>query len=113
MDDVPRMIDMPEDSAREHKDLRRMHVFLAKMRGESVEQIYREVIDLAIQAAREGGCDESDVEVMAAQARRDVADILENAADASVWRPILKKAIELGFLKHKDDILEGEEWKQG
>jgi hypothetical protein len=70
------MIDMPEHPSRELKEIRSVGVLSEILDGKSEDSIYRRAIDIAIRAARLEGLDESDVEVVAAGARRHVAEIL-------------------------------------
>jgi hypothetical protein len=71
-----RLIDMPGHIADDLRGLRRKTVLLGLLHRKSEDEIYREEIDVVVRAARLEGCDESDVEVAAARARRDVADLL-------------------------------------
>jgi hypothetical protein len=91
-----RLIDTPAHLADEFKALRRESVLLKAMEGKSDEDIYQHVVGLAVEAARREGCDEADVEVIAAQARRDVADILAESLDIQEWKSILHKATTNG-----------------
>ncbi len=65
-----RLIALPEEQRKEMAKVIRVALVLRKWRGESDEDVLRKSIDVHIQAAREDGCDESDVEVIAARARR-------------------------------------------
>jgi hypothetical protein len=71
-----RLIDMPEEYFAECKALRRKAVLMDFLMDRSDDEIYRDHIEAAIEMAREEGFDESDVEVVAAQTRRDIADAL-------------------------------------
>jgi hypothetical protein len=73
---MARIIDIPVNEADAFKALCRQMVVIDLLLGCSEDELYRRRIDVATQAARLEGCDESDVEVIAAQARRDVAEIL-------------------------------------
>ena len=79
-----RLLDMPERQVDDFKGLHRKMVILSLMRGVSEDEIYRKRIDIAVQAARLEGCDESDVEVIASQARRNVADILAECRESGI-----------------------------
>jgi hypothetical protein len=67
---------MPTEAADDLKSLCRVAVVLDILNGRSEDEIYRRRIDIAVRAARLEGCDESDVEVIAAQARRNTAEVL-------------------------------------
>jgi hypothetical protein len=54
----------------------REFVLLDLLRGRSEDYVYMRQIDAAIESARLVGLDESDVEVIAAGTRRDVAEAL-------------------------------------
>jgi hypothetical protein len=70
------MIDLPPHIAEEMTNLRRVFVVLRLEQGATEDEIYRKGIDVAIEAARLEGCDESDVEVIASHARRDIAETI-------------------------------------
>jgi hypothetical protein len=72
---MTRLLDAP-DLALDLKKLHRLTIVMDVMHGKSEDEIYRRRIDTAIKAARLEGCDEADVEVIAALARRNVAEIL-------------------------------------
>jgi hypothetical protein len=93
-----RLIDMPEESAAEWKAKRRSSVLLSLLYRKSEDEIYREEISVVIEAAREEGCDEHDVEVIAAQARRDIADALADfrePREGTDWKADVMAALAL------------------
>jgi hypothetical protein len=66
----------PADAATDLKTLRRELVIQDLHRGRIEDYIYMRSIDAAIEAARREGFTEPEIEIIAAQARRDVADLL-------------------------------------
>ena len=76
---MPRMLATPTSILEQMALVRRISVVRRLEAGMSEDEIYRRGIDVAIRAARLEGCDESDVEVAASQARRDIAEALAEA----------------------------------
>ncbi len=86
-----RLLDAPPKMIDGLKHITRVAVVMDILQGHAEDEIYQRQIDTMISAARSEGCDESDVEVIAAQARRDVADTLAECRSSK--QPDLVKAL--------------------
>jgi hypothetical protein len=93
---------MPRHVAQRMKRDRRLMVLVELMKGMGDEEIYRRIVGVAIQAGRYEGCDESDIEVIAAQARRDVAEVLDEKLEPDQVKRLIQQAIESGLLKVRE-----------
>jgi hypothetical protein len=73
---MARLLDTPAHLADEMRLVRGVMVLERLERGMTEDEIFRRGIDVAIRAARLEGADEIEVEVVACQARRDIAQAL-------------------------------------
>ncbi len=79
-----RLLDIPLESLSEVEASTRALILEDVTKGVGEDAIYRRHVDMAVNAARSFGHDESDVEVAASLARNTVANILAELRAAGV-----------------------------